>query len=46
MLGLKYIESTDAAAPRESDSAGSQPMSAWENYAQTLLLTNEFMFVD
>ena len=37
--GLKFL-----ALPAES--SGPAPLSAWEKYAQVLLETNEFAFVD
>src|SRR5262245_62137835 len=38
-VGLAFVEA--AAAAKEKS-----PLGAWEQYAQVLLLTNEFMFVD
>ncbi|HYF45073.1 MAG TPA: DUF1553 domain-containing protein, partial [Acidimicrobiales bacterium] len=40
-LGLAFV---GAAGPGASDGRG--PLSAWEKYAQVLLQTNEFVFVD
>ena len=44
-LGTKYLESSDSSTGPLP--AGASPMfTAWEEYAQALLLANEFMFVD
>jgi hypothetical protein len=39
-VGEQYINAASA------DTAGGEKMSAWEQYAQLLLMTNEFAFVD
>ncbi len=41
-LGEQFL----ASASEISGGTLTQPLSAWERYAQVLLLTNEFMFVD
>jgi hypothetical protein len=43
-MGLRFIESQDSTKP----SAGHRAvvMTPWEKYAQVLLMTNEFVFVD
>jgi hypothetical protein len=41
-LGLAFLQ----APPKESAPAGAQALGPWERYAQVLLLSNEFMFVD
>jgi hypothetical protein len=33
-------------ADKQFDGPGTKPLTAWEQYAQALLLTNEFMFLD
>ena len=43
-LGLRFIESQTAMKPDAAQSANS--MTPWEKYAQVLLMTNEFVFVD
>jgi hypothetical protein len=42
-LGQRFI---DDAARAHQAAVGQAPMTAWERYAQVLLLANEFMFVD
>jgi len=45
-LGLRFLE---AAEEHDSEPEGSRTgirLSAWEAYAQALLLANEFVFVD
>ena len=41
-LGLRFLQAT----PPDGVAAGSIKLTAWEQYAQALLGTNEFMFVD
>jgi hypothetical protein len=41
-LGLAFVRE----AAREPTAQGAEKLSAWEQYAQVLLLANEFMFVD
>jgi hypothetical protein len=44
-VGRRFIESlTDQSAPKKSGDAS--PLGPWEAYAQALLLSNEFLFVD
>jgi hypothetical protein len=44
-IGRRFIESmTDQATPQKSGAAA--PLGAWEAYAQALMLSNEFLFVD
>jgi mono/diheme cytochrome c family protein len=44
-LGTKYLESSDPSAG-PLPTGPSQMLTSWEEYAQALLLANEFMFVD
>ena len=41
-LGMRFLQAT----PPDGVAAGSIKLTAWEQYAQALLGTNEFMFVD
>lgn len=42
-LGEEFVKSAESgAAPRSA----SEPLAPWEQYAQVLLMSNEFMFVD
>jgi hypothetical protein len=43
-LGLKFLEAAEREAPEKSTKG--KPLSAWEKYAQVLMLANEFAFVD
>lgn len=50
---LDLLETAEAAAPFDSHDAARDfggppppPLAAWEKFAQTLLMTNEFVFVD
>ena len=43
-LGIRYFEAE--SAQNEPAPGAGQPLSPWERYAQALLLSNEFMFVD
>jgi hypothetical protein len=45
-LGLAFISSFDESAVAQPDAKDSATMNAWQQYAQILLLSNEFMFVD
>jgi hypothetical protein len=50
-LGCRFVRESEAASgfPSASGAAGalpSQELKAWESYAQALLLSNEFLFVD
>ena len=52
-LGVEFIERQGAANTLKPGqwkgpiaAQGEQPLSAWDELAQVLLLTNEFMFVD
>jgi hypothetical protein len=52
-LGLKFVEAKAAAASgqqpmssQESHAPSLHPLSNWERYAQVLLMSNEFVFVD
>jgi Protein of unknown function (DUF1553) len=43
-LGLRFLDSQ--ASVKSEASPPSNPLSPWEKYAQVLLMTNEFLFVD
>jgi len=47
-IGLRFIRSAEptAAVIPASTGGGSMPLTPWEQYAQVLLMSNEFMFVD
>jgi hypothetical protein len=54
-LGLRFLESAESEASTQkaadvieskADSNPAKPLTAWEKYAQVLLLANEFVFVD
>ncbi len=45
-LGRKYMESPGASGGETSPAEPSPYLSLWEEYVQTLLLSNEFVFVD
>jgi len=44
-IGIRFLKSANATASRDTQRAKS-PLSAWQEYAQVLLTTNEFLFVD
>lgn len=43
-VGRAFVEGEEKA--KEAPQAGSKPLNPWEKYAQVLLQTNEFVFVD
>ena len=43
---LAWNAEADFAAPKPATLAQTAPLNAWERYAQALLMTNEFTFVD
>jgi len=54
-LGLRFLESAESEASTQktadvieskTDNNAAKPLTAWEKYAQVLLLANEFVFVD
>lgn len=45
-LGLTFLVNQASLAASKSPASSASPPSAWPMYAQTLLLTNEFAFVD
>ncbi len=47
-LGVEFLAHAPPAAPATpgTPADATVPLSAWEQYAQALLLSNEFMFVD
>src|SRR5262249_40486309 len=42
-LGLRFVAE---AVKQEGDGKGAKSLTAWQKYAQALLLSNEFAFVD
>lgn len=45
-LGIAYVNSESASPGENSRSSKMAPLTPWEKYAQVLLETNEFIFVD
>jgi hypothetical protein len=45
-LGLRFLQAAEEPKPRSGSSPAGKPLGAWEEYAQVLLLANEFVFVD
>jgi hypothetical protein len=45
-LGLAFVQSVSTGAVASPDGTDSRAMNAWEQFAQVLLLSNEFSFVD
>jgi hypothetical protein len=47
LMGCRFIEALESEPAKPAESAGNPALlDAWETYAQALLLSNEFLFVD
>lgn len=44
--GMKFVSSATVATPPATPAPTPAPLTPWEQYAQVLLLSNEFVFVD
>jgi hypothetical protein len=45
-LGLRFLNAAATAKPEQQRVSAAKPLGAWEEYAQVLLLANEFAYVD
>jgi hypothetical protein len=45
-LGLRFVQAAEESNRKQGSSPTAKPLSPWEEYAQVLLLANEFVFVD